>query len=248
MIKFFRKIRQQLLTENKFSKYLLYAVGEIVLVVIGILIALSINNWNDQRKSRQQEIKILRKLNEDLKANLTEIQGINKTTQLRINSCSTILNYFKNNKPLDDSLKYCFEIIDKDDLFNNANTTYKYIENQGLDVIRNDELQSRITWIYERHFKNISRREASNLEIVQTDLRPFMKLNFESTEAKLVRFDIKYSLNSPTDLEELRKNNQFRNVIIRLQNYMLLRLSWQKETMDELESLINEVEIEIKKG
>jgi len=50
MIKFFRKIRQKLLTENKFSKYLLYAIGEIILVVIGILIALSINNWNEERK------------------------------------------------------------------------------------------------------------------------------------------------------------------------------------------------------
>jgi len=50
MIKFFRKIRQQLLTENKFSKYLLYAIGEIVLVVIGILIALQIDNANEIKK------------------------------------------------------------------------------------------------------------------------------------------------------------------------------------------------------
>ena len=49
MIKFFRRIRQQLLSENKFSKYLLYAIGEVVLVVIGILIALQINNWNEER-------------------------------------------------------------------------------------------------------------------------------------------------------------------------------------------------------
>ena len=51
MIKFFRKIRQHLLSENKFSKYLFYAVGEIILVVIGILIALQINNWNENRKT-----------------------------------------------------------------------------------------------------------------------------------------------------------------------------------------------------
>jgi len=55
MIKFFRKIRQQLLTENKFSKYLLYAIGEIVLVVIGILIALQINNWNIERLLIEKE-------------------------------------------------------------------------------------------------------------------------------------------------------------------------------------------------
>ncbi len=51
MIKFFRKIRQRLLSENKFSKYLIYAIGEIILVVIGILIALGINNWNENRKT-----------------------------------------------------------------------------------------------------------------------------------------------------------------------------------------------------
>ncbi|WP_027136738.1 DUF6090 family protein [Gaetbulibacter saemankumensis] len=53
MIKFFRKIRQKLLTENKLSKYLIYAIGEIILVVIGILIALSINNWNEDRNNRK---------------------------------------------------------------------------------------------------------------------------------------------------------------------------------------------------
>ena len=59
MIKFFRKIRQKLLTENKFGRYLTYAIGEIILVVIGILIALSINNWNEKRKESQIEIKAL---------------------------------------------------------------------------------------------------------------------------------------------------------------------------------------------
>lgn len=56
MIKFFRRIRQRLLTENKFSKYLFYAVGEIVLVVIGILVALQLNNWNEERAQREIEI------------------------------------------------------------------------------------------------------------------------------------------------------------------------------------------------
>ncbi len=52
MIKFFRKIRQNLLMENKTGQYLKYALGEIILVVIGILIALSINNWNEHRKEK----------------------------------------------------------------------------------------------------------------------------------------------------------------------------------------------------
>ncbi len=55
MIKFFRKIRFNLMSENKTGKYFKYAIGEIVLVVLGILIALQINNWNEQRKQRKLE-------------------------------------------------------------------------------------------------------------------------------------------------------------------------------------------------
>ena len=58
MIKIFRKIRMQLLAENMLNRYLIYAIGEIMLVVVGILIALSINNWNNKKIERQTELKI----------------------------------------------------------------------------------------------------------------------------------------------------------------------------------------------
>ena len=73
MIKFFRIIRQKLLSENKFSKYLIYAIGEIVLVVLGILIALSINNWNEDRKERLQEQELLYQLQSEFKSNLKQL-------------------------------------------------------------------------------------------------------------------------------------------------------------------------------
>ncbi|WP_296383053.1 DUF6090 family protein [Winogradskyella sp.] len=66
MIKFFRKIRQKLLSENKFSKYLLYAIGEIILVVIGILIALQINTWNELRKKEDLEKQVLKSLFQEI--------------------------------------------------------------------------------------------------------------------------------------------------------------------------------------
>jgi len=70
MIKIFRKIRQKLLTENKFSKYLLYAIGEIVLVIIGILIALNINNKNEIYKNERKFIFNLVQVSNELKANI----------------------------------------------------------------------------------------------------------------------------------------------------------------------------------
>ncbi len=67
MIKFFRKIRQKMITENKFSKYLIYAIGEIILVVIGILIALQINNWKQLSFENELEKKYLKNLIVELK-------------------------------------------------------------------------------------------------------------------------------------------------------------------------------------
>ena len=59
MIRFFQNIRKNLAAENKVAGYLRYAIGEIVLVVVGILIALSINNWNEQRKTEDRIVEIL---------------------------------------------------------------------------------------------------------------------------------------------------------------------------------------------
>jgi hypothetical protein len=73
MIKFFRKIRQKMLTENKFSKYLIYAIGEIVLVVIGILIALQINNWNEQQNIQGNQEKYLKLIKTEAINNLKQV-------------------------------------------------------------------------------------------------------------------------------------------------------------------------------
>jgi hypothetical protein len=74
MIKFFRKIRQNLLMENKTGKYLKYALGEIVLVVIGILIALSINNWNETRKDQQELRNILQNIATDMRVDALNLK------------------------------------------------------------------------------------------------------------------------------------------------------------------------------
>jgi hypothetical protein len=75
MIKFFRKIRQKLVSENKFSKYLLYAIGEILLVVIGILIALQINNWNERKNNITKTTNILKEIQLDL---INDIKSANQ--------------------------------------------------------------------------------------------------------------------------------------------------------------------------
>ena len=74
MIKFFRKIRQNMIKENRASKYMLYAIGEIILVVIGILIALQINNWKEENSNRALEKQMMSNLNSEFRNNLNKIQ------------------------------------------------------------------------------------------------------------------------------------------------------------------------------
>ena len=96
MIPFFRTLRQRLLTENRASKYLLYALGEILLVVIGIVIALQIDNWNEERKGRIEEQILLRQLKEEYIANLEQLDSKIATRKLLIKSSKELLTYFDN--------------------------------------------------------------------------------------------------------------------------------------------------------
>lgn len=95
MIKFFRKLRYNLLEKNKTGKYLKYAIGEIILVVIGILIALSINNRNEERKDNKREHAILIQLQEEYTANHDQLEAKMKMRFSVINSGLTLLNYMK---------------------------------------------------------------------------------------------------------------------------------------------------------
>ena len=112
MIKFFRKIRQKLLSENKFSKYLIYAVGEIVLVVIGILIALQINNWNEQRKIKKQETQVYKELKSDLLQTRYDILNVVSNNKAIVNSTTKLIEAISKKKPYNDSIYNHFLAFD----------------------------------------------------------------------------------------------------------------------------------------
>jgi hypothetical protein len=102
MITFLRGIRRRLLAEDRLSRYLVYALGEIVLVVIGILIALQINNWNDARKERARELGYLHNIREDVSANIKEMDTYLATRQEGIEAARRILAHF-DGKPVEDA-------------------------------------------------------------------------------------------------------------------------------------------------
>ncbi|MFT4662352.1 MAG: hypothetical protein ACI8XB_002642 [Patiriisocius sp.] len=144
MIKFFRKIRYDLMEKNKTGKYLKYAIGEIILVVIGILIALSINNSNESRKTRNQEVHYLKNLKTDLILNIAELDEYIAVRNLRIESANKVLEYFEG-KPLTDLNDIAFHttniyIWQK---FSQQDNTFQELVNSGnLALISNDTIKN----------------------------------------------------------------------------------------------------------
>lgn len=146
MIKFFRKIRQNLLAENKFSKYLLYAFGEIILVVVGILIALQINNANEAGKERDKEINSLENLKADLLREIDNNKNFMEYRFEKAKACSDLLNLIEP-KTKEDVQLYTdlYEHVFIWGEFVPNNNTFKELLSSGnLSLIKNDSIKNRL--------------------------------------------------------------------------------------------------------
>lgn len=162
MIKFFRKTRQKLLAEKKVGRYLAYAIGEIVLVVIGILIALAINNANQRNIDSKNEKTYLMGLREEFntsKVKLMELMSVNNSNIEGARKLLALTN-LQDSVPSENELsKLLFNTFVSDIAFNPNNSLLNEIINSGnLKNISNPDLRIRLTnWI--ATLEDISRQE-----------------------------------------------------------------------------------------
>lgn len=147
--------------ENKTGTYLKYAIGEIILVVIGILIALSINNWNEIRKQRNQELHYLKNLKTDLNLNIAELDNYISVRNSRIKSANIVLDHFEG-APLHDLSDFAFHttniyIWQK---FSQHDNTFQELTNSGnLALISNDSIKNGLLNL-EALYKKLKNEEA----------------------------------------------------------------------------------------
>jgi len=121
MIKFFRKIRYDLMEKNKTGKYFKYAIGEIVLVVIGILIALSINNWNERHQEKREELKQLKALKLEFEKNAVILDSITKLHNENEDATLRLINATNN-----------YTIKEFDSLYLKAVYNYNFDPSKGI--------------------------------------------------------------------------------------------------------------------
>ena len=148
MIKFFRKIRQNLLSEGKTGAYLKYAFGEIVLVVIGILIALQISNWNEDKKEQVFEREILEQIRANLikeRLTLIRIQGNFEKAMAATEKILTA-SWTQQDQ---DSAQYWLGYVVMFDRFQPLTNAYEVAKSKGLDLITNKQLRFQIGAYYD---------------------------------------------------------------------------------------------------
>ena len=149
MLKFFRRIRQRLLSENKFSRYLLYAIGEIVLVVIGILIALQINNWNDTRKLSERELSLLGELKSNLETNLFNLE---KDIEIQIEGArhiDSLISHLEHRLPYKPSISVHLKKGNFAPDVILTSSAFETLKSSGLELIRSDSLRRQIIELFE---------------------------------------------------------------------------------------------------
>jgi hypothetical protein len=149
MIKFFRKIRQKMLAENKFRKYLIYAIGEIILVVIGILIALQINNWNEERKDTSELNQYKQRLIKQFQKDSTDLWSFNKGSKYMMPIFNTLDSIFRENLNGNinkDSLIKIPVFITLQSEFISETYALNELNNTGkMSLFKNDTLKDKLT-------------------------------------------------------------------------------------------------------
>lgn len=153
MIGFFRGIRKKLVDNNQFLKYSRYAVGEIILVVIGILIALQINNWNEQRKEDILEKEYYCRLLEDVELDIEQIDQLIINTRDRISSANNAIRLLSKERPLKVEVgkELAFSIAAIVSEFTPNNSAFEDLKSgANLNIIKDKDFVKRIN----NYFKN----------------------------------------------------------------------------------------------
>jgi len=212
MTKLFRINRQRLITENNFSKYMVFAIGEVLLIIVGVLVALSAAEWNSARKNSLYETKALTEIYKQLQSDHANLELLIDNNKIGIKRMTILDSLLKEDSPIYTSSLdtlfgsvYGFRFI----LYEKAN--YEDLKANGLNLIKSDSLREQLILVFESKFD--SNEKNYNTEVWVNDiLRPYYLENFHSlTFTKSA---------TPIDYNYLWADTYYKNIV----NYRLVFL------------------------
>ena len=236
MINFFRRIRKQLADNNHFFKYSRYAIGEIVLVVVGILIALQINNWNEDRKLKQFEYRILKDIVTSMERNFNQLDMCLSANKKAIISADLILKHLDENLPYNDSLDFHFSRAFEwcSPVFNNAG--YESLKTYGTNLVTNDTIREDLGIYDSGWMETLAQRQE---EYFFNTASPVLTELFEIVA---MRAQMK-----PFDYEQLGNSNKFISILKTSKENRKEQIKWYERWQQSFVSLDKMIKTEFKK-
>jgi len=232
MIKFFREIRHKLFIENKFSKYLTYATGEILLLVIGILIALQLNNWNEQRKNVNAEKQYYKNIKRQLQEDINVIKRNIEFNQRYYNQYQYAIQLISDNdrSNLDSLAKISINILEFSD-FHQETNIYQTLVNSGeIKLLNNQNI-----------IEGLQRLEETYIYINRVEVSHFDVIKFIYSELpKIVRF-------KPIKIEKVDRffEFEFQNHFVTVSDIMMEKDEVYKQALYEINLIIDMINVEL---
>jgi len=238
MITLLRKIRKGLVAEGRFSSYLLYALGEILLVVLGILIALQINNWNNIKQQQKLERKYLAEIHSNLKLDLMDINFNINFNEDKLSSNQIVLAYLNNEEAYHDSLNFHFSNLLGSTRSVANMSAYENLKSRGLEIVSDDSLRQNITYVYSTAYHNI-------IDFEKQDDHPHQYEVLWPEVMKTIHVKEMWADGAPINLQKIKKNYPLKNAISTNISFRKHMLGWYKGLLTEVDNLMAEIEKEL---
>jgi hypothetical protein len=255
MIKLFRNIRQNLLNEGKTTKYFKYAIGEIILLVIGILIALSINTWNENRKAANEEIKILKALQADFKVSKERLEQTIKKQSIVLKYSHLLSEIYErqdtnDQKYFDTHLDSLSHLIAYGTSWYRAEPVtgaYNSLTSAGkIDLIQNENLRNLLAQFIANVEAGFEDQESSmsSLEKLSVVTSPFLYKIMSNKLRKRFNYSSR-KIDSFTVSESFFSNDgYFGNLFLKSLDEEN-RLNYQKQMLEQVNSILNIIKQEL---
>ena len=179
MIPFFRKIRKKMADDNKPLKYMRYAIGEIILVVIGILIALQVNNWNEDRKKSRVIQNVLMEIKDDLIQDKAELERIIALRNADFEAQKRIINVLETNESFNESVRSDLGHINLARNVFTVSKGYELLKELNLGALRDKELRILLTKYYEWNIAWVHREYTDDKLEFEDFWLPYVRIHFE---------------------------------------------------------------------
>ena len=222
-----------------------YAIREIILIVVGISIAFTLDNWNTNRKLRNTELEILKEMNETLKADVNDINGNLRLYVKCNNGIRAILNAFDNNLPMHDSLITHFSTLTVNPMFFKNDGPYEVLKSKGFEIISSESLRLNIIDLYSVRYRVLDEMETSHPQYQGYEiLFDYIKLYFKKSDKPNIEDYFSISI-EPIDYEMLKNDLQFRLLINEVLFWNSTKINFYENTKNVILELQKDIEKEI---